>query len=143
MIEQVCAHIHNYFIHSHERGEFTIEDGRITVPFLVAGQFFRIQGSRFNDGVHVYPAGDMTDETFQGTISEMRPPKRFLAIVAEIEQWNAKYAGKMQSPFQSESFKGYSYTLKSGADNTSGGGPNAQAWQKVFAGQLNEWRRLA
>lgn len=143
MIEQVCAFIHNYFIHGQERGVFAIQDGRITLPFLLAGQYFRIQGSRLNDGVHQYPADDLNDETFEGTISEMRPPKRFLAIVSEIELWNAKYAGKMQSPFQSESFKGYSYTLKSGSDESSGGGPSAQAWQKVFAGQLNEWRRLA
>lgn len=43
MLEQVLQHLNNWFlvpdgIHS---GEFTVQDGGITLPFLQTGQYFR------------------------------------------------------------------------------------------------------
>ena len=157
MIEQICAFIHNYFTQDEynrywhcEEGDFTITGGSITLPFLVNGQYFRIVGSRLNDGVYQYPvttpAGAtpiLQDETFTGKIYEMRPPRAFLALVDEIKDWQTKYGDEMNSPYQSENVIGvYSYQLK-GTGTSSGGGGESQAdWQSIYSGRLNEWRKI-
>lgn len=53
-IEQICAETHNYFESDKVIADYTIENGVISLPFLSAGQFFRIVGSKFNDGVYIY-----------------------------------------------------------------------------------------
>lgn len=138
MLEQICAFIHNYFVYSETSGTFTVSGGALVISDLVPGQYFRITGSRFNDGVYQYPA-ELVDETFDGTISEMRPPRSFLSLAEEIEAWQEKYGGASAGPYQSESFGGYSYTLKSGAS----GSDTAPGWQGAFRSRLNQWRKLA
>lgn len=142
MLEQICAFIHNYFDAARIAGTFTISGGALTVPGLVIGQYFRIVGSRLNDGVYQYGYNDLTDETFTGEIWDMRPPRSFIALAGEIENWVTKYGDAVTSPYQSESFGGYSYSLKSGS--TSSGTDSAAAnWQGVFKTRLNQWRKLA
>lgn len=143
VIEQICAFIHNYFVHGKEHGIFTISNGSIELPFLVPGQYFRICGSRMNDGVYQYGAADLTDETFEGEIWDMRLPRSFLVLAKEIEAWNEKYADTVTGPYQSESFGGYSYSLKTGYSAGSGVDSNAAGWQGVFKTRLNQWRKLA
>lgn len=149
MLEQICAFIHNYFDKdSHgkpwhvEAGAFAIAEGTISLPFLVEGQYFRICGSRLNDGVYKYPATDLRDETFTGEIREMRAPAAVLALTAEIETWMTKYGEAVNSPYASESFGGYSYTKAQGGASEDGGSP-ASSWQAVFGPRLNQWRKLA
>lgn len=141
MIDQICAYIHNWFVYGRTSGVFTIENGNLELPFLVEGQYFRICGSRFNDGVHQYPNDELTDETFEGVIWEMRPPRDFLMLVDEITEWNGKYGDAVNSPYQSESFGGYSYTLASGTGNN--GASTGAGWQNTFRHRLNQWRKLA
>ena len=143
MIDQICAFIHNYFVYGRYTGDFTIEDGSIALPFLVPGQYYRICGSRLNDGVHRYGEGELADETFSGVIWEMRVPRNFLALVDDIEAWQAKYGDAVSGPYQSESFGGYSYTLKSGATASGQADNTAAGWQGVFKTRLNEWRKIA
>ena len=84
MLEQVLQHLNNWFlvpdgIHS---GEFTVQDGGITLPFLQTGQYFRVVGSVFNDGLHQYPAKDMTEETFDGALWALAHiPVRVLVVI--------------------------------------------------------------
>lgn len=130
-VGEMCASLRNYFALDPISGEFTIKDSDITVPGLVRGQYFRIDGSVFNDGVHRY--GELTmngDETFTGTITPMAVPPAFEAVAAEIEEWKQKNAEVINSPYQSESFGGYSYTKGSAS------------WQGVFAKRLNRWRKI-
>lgn len=54
MLEQVLTHIHNWFQVGIYPGTYTIEDGGVTLPFLQDGQYFRIVGSLFSDGLHQY-----------------------------------------------------------------------------------------
>ena len=130
-VGEMCASLRNYFALDPISGEFTIKDSDITVPGLVRGQYFRIDGSVFNDGVHRYGEISMNgDETFTGTITPMAVPPAFEAVAAEIEEWKQKNAEVINSPYQSESFGGYSYTK----------GP--ASWQGVFAKRLNRWRKL-
>ena len=140
MIEQVCAYIHNYFHGDRYAGRFTIDDGVLTVDGLVTGQYFQICGSRFNDGVYQYGMDSFTDETFDGVIWDMRPPKLFLALVDEITAWNEKYGEIAMGPYSSESFGGYSYTKAQSYANAGGG--MQSTWQAVFEPQLKQWRKL-
>ena len=139
MLEQVLMNIRNWFtvdggIHS---GTFTIKDGGITLPFLADGQYFRICGSVFNDGLHRYPATDLVDEEFSGAILELAIPPAVVDLADEIGAWQEKNGEASASPYQSESFGGYSYSKAT--DSASGG---AVTWQSVFKRQLSAWRKI-
>lgn len=134
MIDEICASLHNYFAVGIVPGEYTVNDGEITLPFLAAGQFFRVVGSVFCDGVYRYGDKLPADETFDGAIWALAIPPALDAIAVEIEEWKAKNADVLASPYQSESFGGYSYSKGTGSDSVS--------WQGVFAKRLNRWRKL-
>lgn len=148
VISEVCAHIHNYFEDDPVTGErmiyqghYKIENGSITLPFMKPGQYIRIFGSELNDGVYKYPVepaeGEepvLQDEEFDGVIWKMRPPKEFLDLVDEINDWQEKYGAAVNSPYQSEDVIGvYRYTKASAGLAT---------WQKVFEQLLKPYRRL-
>ena len=139
MLEQVLMNIRRWFpveggIHS---GTFTIEDGGITLPFLADGQYFRICGSVFNDGLHQYNVLDLVDETFNGTIWALAIPKSVIELADEIQKWQEKNGEASVSPYQSESFGGYSYSKATDAE--TGG---AVTWQSAFKKQLSAWRKI-
>ena len=139
MLEQVLMHLNNWFLVSggiHE-GTYTIEDGGITLPFLANGQYFRICGSVFNDGLHQYPASDLKAETFDGSVWALAVPQAVIDLAAEIEAWQKKNGDASVSPYQSESFGGYSYSKST--DSASGG---AVTWHSAFRGRLNNYRKL-
>ena len=139
MLEQVLMHLNNWFLVPggiHE-GTYTIEDGGIALPFLANGQYFRIFGSVFNDGLHQYPASDLKAETFDGTVWALAVPQAVIDLATEIEAWQKKNGDASVSPYQSESFGGYSYSKAT--DSASGG---AVTWQSAFSSRLNAWRKL-
>ena len=138
MLTEICAELRNYFEVPNGRhfGKVTIGGGSIApLDFLQEGQYFRIVGSVFNDGVYQYPATSLTDEVFEGAVWAMALPPSIIALAAEIEAYNDSDAGKA-SPFTAESFGGYSYTKATDANGAPIG------WQKAFAGRLNKWRKL-
>lgn len=146
MLTELCAELKNYFLRDAAKdiyyNTFTIADGSMeSLPFLQDGQYFRIVGSVFNDGVYQYPAAGLVDETFKGSIWAMAVPPAVVALAAEIDAWNIKNADVLASPFTSESFGGYSYTKSAGGTNGNGGG--AYSWQNQFASRLSKWRRLS
>lgn len=132
MLETVLMYLNNWFVVGRYDDTYTIEDGGITLPFLVDGQYFRIVGSLFNDGVYQYPA-ELTDETFDGSVWAMAIPKALLSTVDEITAWTAKNGDS--GPYTSESFGGYSYSK---ATNSKG---MAVGWRDVFAAQLSPWKK--
>ena len=139
MLEQVLMNIRRWFpveggIHS---GTFTIKDGGVTLPFLADGQYFRICGSVFNDGLHQYNVLDLVDETFTGTIWALAIPKAVIELADEIGKWQEKNGEAASSPFSSESFGGYSYSKSTDAE--TGG---AVTWQSAFKQQLSAWRKI-
>ena len=138
MLEQVLMNIRNWFpvkggIHS---GTFTIKDGGVTLPFLADGQYFRICGSVFNEGLHQYNVLDLTDETFTGTIWALAIPKAVIELAAEIEAWETKNGEAASGIYQSESFGGYQYSKQTASD-----GGQLTVWS-VFRKRLNQWRKL-
>ena len=118
MLSEICFEIKNYFCRNPKDkhfGDFKIENGVISPSFdLKEGQYFRIYGSVFNDGVHKFGEA-LADEEFNGSVWLMKVPQDFLNLAAEIEDWCNKYSTQVSSPYQSESFGGYSYSKASGS----------------------------
>lgn len=143
MLEQICGELRNYFVRSVHHGTFEIRGGALTPSdFLLDGQYYRIVGSVFNDGVHKNGAAilDSTlniphNETFEGEVWAMAIPPALIALADEIKAYANSDAAK-PSPYVSESFNGYSYTK---ATDTNGA---PVSWQKAFGSRLNRWRKL-
>ena len=145
MLTELCQELRNWFDRERHSGTFEITGGSITAPFLVEGQYYRIIGSIFNDGVHQYGDSDLTDETFTGSVWSMAIPQAVINLAAEIAEWRAKYEdvnSAAMSPYMSENFfNDYSYTKGSAytGNNSSGGG---MSWKNTFAARLNPWRKI-
>lgn len=146
MLSTVCAEIKNYFTYAGDKhfGDFAIVGGVITPSLDFPTDYFRIVGSHKNDGVHKTTDVLEDEGQFHGAIWIMSPPKDFLDLVAEIEAWQEKYGGvdsALMSPFQSESFGGYSYSKASGGSGLSGAS-SVPTWQSMYASRLNAYRRI-
>ena len=148
MLTEICQYLHNWFEVAKFYGKFIISDGHIESyndgdMGLIEGQYFRIVGSLLNDGVHQYPSEGLKDETFDGAIWSMAIPPAMLSLSEEIDSWQTKHGSvdsTAMSPYNSESFGGYSYSKSSGGSAESGGGSGG--WQSAFANRLNPWRKL-
>ena len=147
-LSEVCQEIKNWFVRKDSdkhHGTFEIRDGAIVAPFLVSGQYFRIIGSTFNDGVYQYPETHLHDETFEGSVWAMAVPAAFLTLVGQIEAWATKYENvdsPAMSPFTSENYFGdYSYS-KNAPGSSAGSGSSAAGWKSIFADQLTRWRKI-
>ena len=145
MLNKLCKELKNWFEVSKKFGTFTISENSITGVDIQAGQYYRIIGSIFNDGIYKYgeePTGALKDETFDGAVWLLAIPKEIEELAAKITAWEAKYGtidSAALSPFNSESFGGYSYS-KSG--NSAGSGASPNGWKSAFADELNRWRKL-
>ena len=135
MLETILAHLNNWFVVPdgiHE-GTFAVEGGGIELPSTASGQYFRVCGSVFNDGLHQYPAADLIDETFTGSIWALAVPPALVKLADEISEWTAK---NQPSVYAAESFGGYSYSKAAGTN----GAP--LDWQDVFKARLNPYRKM-
>lgn len=140
MLKQILDYIHNYFIKEIHRGRFVIVNGTIPSGIVQNDQYFCIKGSIFNDGLYQYPTENLNDEEFEGEIWALAIPKDVIDITREVEGWVAKYGNTINSPFNSESFGGYSYTKShSGADAKS----SNSSWQGVFSSKLDVYRKIS
>ena len=139
MLTELCGVLRNWFETDRISGTYTVENGSITLPFLQNGQFFRVVGSVFNDGVHQYPDYAMADETFDGSIWPMSVPPALLRLEEEIKAWQEKNGDIAASPYTSESFGGYSYSKTTSGSATGAG---MVTWQSVFKSRLNQWRKI-
>lgn len=140
ILTELCQELKNWFCNESDihEGTFTVENGKLSLPFLLDGQYFRIMGSVFNDGVHKNDEMlDLKDETFVGSVWTMRIPQSVIDLANEIDEWVQKNGEAIASPYQSESWGGYSYSLKSGAGDTG-----SLSWKSVFGSSLNRWRKL-
>lgn len=153
MIAELCQELRNWFDRGqpHLLGTVRIYGNSITVngedisSSLKMGQYFRIVGSVFNDGVYQFPADDLAEETFDGAIWAMAVPPDAVALSNEIDEWNDKYAGvdsAAMSPFNSESFNGYSYSKSTGGSSGGSGNMAPGTWQSAFANRMNKWRKI-
>ena len=138
MLTEICAELRNYFEVPNGRhfGKFEISGGSIApLDFLQDGQYFRIVGSVFNDGVYQYPATSLTDEVFEGAVWSMAVPPAVIDLAAKIKEYNDD-PNNAPSGIVSESVGGHSVSR---ATNTRG---VVAGWRSVFADDLNRWRKL-
>ena len=136
MLTEILAYLRNYFVVATHEGDFEIVGGNVPLDFLQQGQYFRIVGSIFNDGVYCY-ADDLQliDEVFEGKIEALAIPNDLLKLADEITEYMASDDAK-PTAFTSESFGGYSYSR---ATDSSGA---AASWQTIFAARLRRWRKI-
>lgn len=146
MLTELCQYLRNWFELSKLHGSFKVEGGVLTyadgtaLPVL-QNQYYRVIGSVFSDGVHKYGVETLVNEPeFLGSVWTMGVPTELVTLAGEIAAWRETNADALNSPYQSESFGGYSYSLKSGgADAGQSGGPT---WQSQFAARLAPWRKI-
>lgn len=147
MLTQICQYLRNWFVRESIVGKFVVAGGEIsfadgTALPLLPEQYYRVIGSVFNDGVKQYEVDTLHDEpTFTGAVWSMAVPPDFIELVAEIEKWCGDNAQALSSPYASESFGGYSYSLRSGG-GSSGAGDGALSWQGQFSARLGPWRKI-
>lgn len=148
MLEEVLRYINNRFdrdssgvAYGSKSGTFTIEGGSLEVDGLLEGQYYWVEGSALNDGLHLHPSSDMRDETFSGTVVFLVIPNSVVDMAAEIEAWNAANSEVVNSPLQSESFGGYSYTRAGGG--SEGNQTPSAAWQLQYGARLRPYRKLS
>jgi len=158
VLEQVLGHIHNWF----GRESFQVSGCEVTggrLPASVSsriplGAWYRVEGSYLNDGLHLrldeFPEGEsegLVDETFDGTVTVLAVPRPLLRVAGQVADWmsaNAEARSKaMSSPYQSESFGGYSYSMRDLGDGSSGYTGGLNGWEAAFASDLNQWRRVS
>ena len=165
-IEQICAETHNYFDTDRIIDTYEIENGIISLPFLVEGQFFRIVGSKFNDGVYVYTSTGIVRSASWNDVLKDNPnwaaltgvewgklehqelidetfrggiwPMRMPRAVVELAKEIADYNA-------SDAAKASPFTSESISGHYSYSKANVtdSAWQKVFAAKLNRYRKAA
>lgn len=148
MLSEICLYLKNWFNFNQPKyiGKFTISNNVITFEgdmVIQANQYYRIVGSVFNDGVYKREAETLVNETFEGAVWLMAIPPAFLELVKEIEDWQKVYGAadsSMLSPYQSESFGGYSYTKASGGSGSASN--TAPSWQNAFGAQLRRYKKI-
>lgn len=151
MLQQILEYIHNYFIVAPNPGTYTISGDTVSpLPELLNGQRVWIVGSVLNDGVYTYrdgafrndddtKAAGLQAETWTGTLCALAVPPAVIALAGEIKTWVAANADALNKPFASESFNGYSYSMRTGGKS---GGNGALTWRdSQAAAELERWRR--
>ena len=150
-IFEVCSYLKNWFDRNQPKyfGNVSIINGALSETYdLKVGQYFRIVGSALNDRVYEYPVTTLEDESFNGAIWGKNLTKAFLALLNEIDAWKAKFNsldtqdGKQaMSPFNSESFGGYSYSKSNGGTGDTSKDKSG-TWQGVFGARLAPYRKM-
>lgn len=146
MLDEICRELKNYFETGIYHGVFEIRNGTVSPSdFLLDGQYFRIVGSVFNDGIYkgngaiIDPNFNIChNETFAGEVCAMAVPPAVIALAEEIERFNKKVDELclVEKGFASESFGGYSYTLGSSAP------PAMSEWAGRISKKMNRWRKI-
>ena len=140
-LTELCQEVRNWFCADRDKhiGDFTIDNGTISPPIdIKEGQYFRIVGSMFNDDVHTL-ADELKDESFHGGIWLMRVPSDVTSLLNDINDYEAKYGSINLSPYQSESFAGYSYSKAAKGSGNSG---STVTWRDAFKSRLNKYRKI-
>lgn len=144
MLTEICAEIKNYFAYRNDRhpGTYKVEGGVLVPGVEFLTDYYAIFGSRKNNGVHKVTDTLVDEGEFKGSVWVMSVPADFLALVEEIKAWQTKYGSldsEAMSPFNSESFGGYSYSRGASARSDSIGGAS---WAEAYSSRLNRWRKV-
>ena len=143
-VSAVMRECKNYFANSYLEADFTIHEGIVATQtgirleeIALAGQYVAISGSVLNDDVYLvkedYTLEAVGDETFEGRLHLLRPPRGFLDLCESIAVFEAKTP---VSAVASETFGNYHRTMVTGENGVVLG------WKEAFATQLNSYRRM-
>lgn len=143
MLYELLLELKNFFDERRFFGTYTIRNNDVCGNFVLKeGQYFRIIGSTFNDGVYCYDENlKLKDETFSGALWALAIPDSIIKLSNDIKEWNEKYSSidsANMSPYRSESFGGYSYSKDGGGSEDGSSG----TWQKAFSSRLKIWRKI-
>lgn len=138
MLSEICKQLNNWFDYKRLFGSFTVKGGVLKIDEAKEGQYIRICDSVFNNGVYRYPVSGLKDETFDGAVWLMAVPEEVVSLSNEVDEWKAKYQDFLQTPYQSESFGGYSYSK--GSSTASDG--TGISWSDIFADRLRRWQKI-
>lgn len=138
MLETVLEYLRNWFeIRGAARhGAYSVVSGSLDLDFVRYGQYYRIDGSVFNDGLHQHPDAGMTDEDFIGTVTPLAIPQAVITLAEDIARYRED---NPETDKVSESFGGYSYTRAQTAQN---GMSTTAGWTAAFNARLNAWRKV-
>lgn len=147
MLAEVCGYLNNYFDVKRYTGKIRIQNGVVYCDSkeiaMSQGQHFTLLRKNFVLGVYEYGKDTLDDkDEFEGRVWIMDIPADFMSLVTEISAWQTKYgaAGSASmSPFNSESFGGYSYTKGS----TSGSAGTAACWQDAYGSRLARYKKVS
>lgn len=139
-LADLCAELRNWFCWDEDK-HFGVSLSDISGLGIKENQYFRVMDSIFNDGVYKYPKDDFVSEDTKFTVWVMRVPSQVLDLLDAMNTWETKYTDSVEGPYQSESFDGYSRTLRSSGDS-SGSAPRAWSWRDQFRSQLDQWRKV-
>ena len=157
MLTELCQYLKNWFNRKPDGSYYPKYSGKIVISegdiifadsfTLADGQYYRIMGSLFNDGIHKVGEADdpLIDEVFDGAVWSMAVPPAVVVLAEDIEAWQAEYGGadsEAMSPFQSESFGGYSYSKSGGGASSNGASKSPNGWQSAYAARLEPWRKI-
>ena len=142
-ITRMCTILNNFFTDKKHifYDTYNIYDNIFKSDFLCHGQYFRITGSKLNDGIFCNVPEDLKrlrDETFTGSVWAMEVPADFIRLCDDVERFNAKIAelsGNFQG-YASESWGGYSYTLPTSAPSYM------LDWQRRIRQDMNFYRKI-
>lgn len=139
-VKEICDYLNNYFVDEIHEKTFVIENGVLDLSgiTILNNQFFKIEDSVLNDGIYQNPCDSLSDETFDGAVITMKIPPDVLDVAEESMEWEKDNSKFLQSPMQSESFGGYSYTKASSSLSASG----QVSWRDVFVDRLKAYKKL-
>jgi len=140
VLTEICQYLHNWFIKDRtdiHLDTFKIENGAVVPSFEIKqGQYFRIIGSTFNDGVYKFPTNDLKDEIFDGAVWTMHVPPQLITLSEEIKGWTDTNSSNTDNIYESESFAGYTYKLRTGANGGN------YTWKDAFNSKLKAYKKL-
>lgn len=139
-VADVMRHLNNYFETGYRKTDFSITGGVLSPgECLHPGGYIAIEGSCFHNGVWKLGPGltlegnTELDETFNGKVWFLFPPKDFLALCKDIADFDKKTP---VGALQSETFEDYSYTRVTGQNGAVLG------WKEAFAPFLSHYRKM-
>ena len=142
MLTRICRYLKNWFVKETHLGTITVTDGNVfcngSEIEMQEGQLFALVRTNYVYGSYAY-GDEIDDSEFDGAVWLMDVPKDVLDVAEAMTEWETANSGtEATSPFQSESFGGYSYTKASNGNGKIGSSVFDIA---QFASVLNPYKK--
>ena len=126
MLTRICRYLKNWFVVKTYLGNITVSDGKVYCNGdeieMQEGQRFALVRIHYVYGTYSY-GDEIEDSEFEGAVWIMDVPADVLEVAERMTEWETANGGadsQAMSPYQSESFGGYSYSKGSGTNGKVG-----------------------